>query len=111
MNAVTSTGLLLAALALAFAGFLLLAITQRRRWPAISGCDDKAPAGLGRAGWALVLCSSLPCLYRDTPGVAALLWPLVLAVAAWTVVIVLTWYRTGLERMVGRLVSRSRAEE
>lgn len=78
--------------AFAYAGFLLLALSQRQHWKAVVGTiADRKPRRLRWTGGILLGLSLLTALYRDGPAFGAILWVVVLIIAASAAVATLTW--------------------
>ena len=87
--------------AFAYAGFLLLALSQRQHWKAVIGTSRTVSRG-GCAGRA-ASCSALSlvtALYRDGFAFGAILWVVVLMIAAGAAVATLTWQTPLLRRIV-----------
>ena len=87
--------------ALAYAGFLLLALSQRQHWKAVVGTiADRKPRRLRWTGGILLGLSLVTALYRDGPAFGAILWVVVLIIAASAAVATLTWQTPLLRRIV-----------
>lgn len=85
-------GFLLLALAVlaALIGCAWLALSQSRHWRTVIGVG-KAHAVTRPVGWGLIGLSLIFCAARDGASFAALLWPLLLAGAAFTVAMTLAY--------------------
>lgn len=89
--------------AIAYAGFLLLALSQHQHWKAIVGTiADRKPRWLRWTGGILLGLSLVTALYRDGPAFGAILWVAVLMIAGVTSVTTLTWQAPLLRRIVTR---------
>ena len=87
--------------AFAYAGFLLLALSQQEHWKAIFGrIADRKPRWLRWAGGIPLGLSLLVALYRDGPAFGAILWVVVLIIAASAAVATLTWHAPLLRRIL-----------
>ncbi len=96
---------LLLACALALLGGVLLALSQSRNWRVVTG-DRNAPPkarSMRRLGWLLALGALAPCVMRDGWSFAALLWPLVLGVAALLVAMTLSFCPHWMKPVAGAL--------
>lgn len=101
--AMRDAALLALSFALAYAGFLLLALSQHRHWKAIVGtAADRRPRLLRWTGAILLGLSLATALYRDGPAFGAMLGVAMLVVAAGAVVATLTWQAPLLRRIVVR---------
>ena len=90
----------------ALIGCSLLALSQNRHWRAVVGGKppaQTASAARGR-GWILVFITLLFCVLRDGESFAAVLWPLLLAAAAFLVSMALA-YSPGLLKPIGNALS------
>lgn len=86
------TALLALLFALAYAGFLLLALSQHQHWQAVFGTTmGHKPLRLRWMGGILLGLSLVTALYRDGPAFGAILWIVVLMIAAGAAVATLTW--------------------
>ena len=85
--------LLLAVIALSYAAFVCLALSQAKPWRAVAIGDQRSPRkhALRAVGFALLAATLLLTLVREGIAFGMLLWPLILAVAATAVAFTLTW--------------------
>ena len=90
MSLVLSILLLAVAAICAFIGCACLALSQPRNWRTVMG-KGQAHQATRPTGWGLVGLSLIFCVARDGGSFAALLWPLLLAGAAFLVAMVLTY--------------------
>lgn len=88
----------------AMAGCACFALSQERHWKAVAGTAPHARRPLRIAGWALLTASLACCILCDGASFAALLWPLLVMLAALSTAAVLTW-RPGLLHPLARLVA------
>ncbi|MFO6431620.1 DUF3325 domain-containing protein [Erythrobacter sp. W302b] len=88
----------------AIAGCACLALSQERHWKAVSGTAPHARRTLRVAGWAQLGLSLASCILCDGASFAALLWPLLVMLAALVMAAVLTW-RPRLLHPLARLLS------
>jgi hypothetical protein len=100
MSALLFTGAVLAAMA----GCACLALSQERHWKAVIGTAPQARRPFRVAGWALLGLSLACCILFDGASFAALLWPLLVMLAALATAAVLTW-RPGFFRPLARLLA------
>ena len=87
----------------AFLGCALLAISQDRNWRTVMGGSPRpTTAQIARwTGWVFVFSALVACVMRDGGSFAALLWPLLLALAAFAVAMILA-YEPRLLKFIGR---------
>ena len=91
--------LLLALAALsAFLGCSYLALSQPRNWRTVMG-EGAAHKAARPIGWGLIILSLILCIARDGGSFAALLWPLLLAGAAFLVAMLLAYQPSTLRPM------------
>jgi len=86
--------LLLAIFATAYAGFALLALSQRRHWVAVVRTAPPQQAGfrgLRLVGVAMLVASLILALLRDGPSFGSLLWATAISLAALGVAFTLAW--------------------
>lgn len=74
----------------ALIGCALLALRQQRNWRIVVG-EGAARNGTAASGWSLIGLSFAFCVIRDGGSFAALLWPLLLAGAAFAVAMLLAY--------------------
>lgn len=88
-------GLLLAAVVAAVLGLAWLALAMDAHWEQVRGRDTPLPRSLARTlrvlGGLSLLVSLLLCLRADHVSMASLVWVMVLALAAVTVALTLSW--------------------
>ena len=87
------SALLLAVIALSYAAFVCLALSQAKPWRAVAIGNQRSPRkrALRAVGFALLAATFLLTLVREGIAFGVLLWPLILAVAATAVAFTLTW--------------------
>lgn len=98
--------LLIAAAGAAYLGFALFALSQTRHWQHVTaGAPVQAPRKRAlRIAGSLALAVSLACACRrDGPAFGALLWLLLLSVAAPLLVFTLSWRAQWLKALAERL--------
>jgi len=86
--------LLLALFAAAYAGFVLLALSQARHWRTVVGAaalPRSRVLALRTIGGALIALSLLIALMRDGPSFGSLLWATAISLAALAVAFALAW--------------------
>jgi hypothetical protein len=101
--------LLAAVIATAYGGFALLALSQRKHWTLITGstmCPLSVVRGFRAGGSVLLALSFAVALWRDGVSFGALLWSIVISVAAIAVAFTLTWRPHWLRRIATLLRSR-----
>ncbi|MEM0984847.1 MAG: DUF3325 domain-containing protein [Pseudomonadota bacterium] len=96
MSFAVSFGLFAIASLLCLVGMAALALSQDRNWRSMG--IGVAPAGWVRPlGWGLILSALILCILRDGASFAALIWPMLLAAAAFLIGMALayrpTWLR------------------
>ncbi|RRD57092.1 DUF3325 family protein [Comamonadaceae bacterium OH2545_COT-014] len=102
-----ATSLHAASLWLGFAGMAWLALAMEAHWEHVR-TDRHQPAAARRLrvlGAAALAASLALCLWADTPGLAALVWPMNLAASALAVALLLAWrprWLRPLARVAGR---------
>ena len=91
MNPIVAIALLVLAYTICLLGCALLALSQTRHWRAVLNNRRADPPKVAKIGWLLVFTSLVPCVLRDGWSFAALLWPLIFAVSAMTIAMMLTY--------------------
>jgi amino acid transporter len=98
MTTVIDLASLALALAFALAGSSVLMLSQSRNWRKVTGRIDSAPSR-ARLGWLLVGLAFVPSAWRDGIGFALLVWPLIFAVAAFGVAIIVAFRPRAFHRL------------
>ena len=91
MSAIVAIALLVLAFTLCLLGCVLLALSQPHHWRAVLNDRKADPPKVAWLGWLLVVAALIPCILRDGGSFAALLWPLILAVCAFSTAMTLTY--------------------
>ena len=81
--------LTIAALLAATSGCLLLALSQRRHWQAVTRTASRAPSSVRPAGWGMIGASLVLVVMREGTSFGALLWPMLIGVSALITVAIL----------------------
>lgn len=105
MNAANSLVALALAFALMLVGVSMLMLWQPRNWRKVTGEASSSPAQ-ARLGWLLVMAAYVPCALCDGAGFAFLLWPLIFALAAFGIAIILS-FSPRVFRSLARLLKRN----
>ncbi|MEM1133048.1 MAG: DUF3325 domain-containing protein [Pseudomonadota bacterium] len=102
MDMIIATLWLALAFVLSLAGCAMLAMTQKPHWRAIT--DSKSnPPKTAIPGWLCIAAALVPCIIRDGISFAMLLWPLIFALAAFSIAMTLT-YKPSLMRPFSALL-------
>jgi hypothetical protein len=74
----------------ATSGCMLLALSQRRHWQAVTGTASQARSSVRPAGWGLIGVSLVMAVMREGTSFGALLWPMLIGGGALITVAILT---------------------
>lgn len=108
----TSVLLFIALSLVAYLGFALLAMSQKRPWQQVSQVPP--PTSIRRLtlrtlGGLALLSALVLCVVRDGPSFGALLWATTISIAAATVAFTLTWAPAWLRPLAKVAAMRGRA--
>ncbi|MEM1149198.1 MAG: DUF3325 domain-containing protein [Pseudomonadota bacterium] len=90
MSLVVSLSLLAFASILCLMGMVGLALSQDRNWRSV-GAGGAPAIWLRPTGWALIVASLVPSIFRDGPSFTGLIGPMLIAGAAFTVGMLLAY--------------------
>ncbi|MEM1381812.1 MAG: DUF3325 domain-containing protein [Pseudomonadota bacterium] len=106
---IVSLGTLLIAGLLGVGSTTFLALSQDRHWKALAPKGTKPRPVLRRIGWSLAAATLVVCVLRDGGSFAALIWPMVMAAASFTVAMGLAYYPAPLKYLAGKLAPAAAA--
>ena len=111
MNSVAGIACLSIAATLSLVGFAFLALSQDKHWRTVTSAKGSAPSKtlVRSSGWTLVFIALVPCIIRDGGAFAALLWPLLLTVCAFSIAMLIA-YRPQWLKPIASLLLRTRPD-
>lgn len=98
--------LLSAALLSAVLGSVMLALSQRRHWQAVTGSPLSAGRPMRRLGSLLLAASFVLTILRDGASFGALAWPMLVGFSALIVAMLLAWVPQALRPLANWIMPR-----